>query len=168
MDNDKLEKLIDENRDQFDHKNPGSSVWNTIKFRMGFDESKSLNIWWKVAAIVFFGTSVMLFLNNGNAPIQEVAAIEKSDDFYEVEQYYHRVINDKRDLINFLSEELILGDEAERDLNRLTAMYDVLREEFEQNPSKKVADAMILNLLVRIDILNDELQQADESQDIST
>jgi hypothetical protein len=38
-------------------------------------------------------------------------------------------------------------------------MYMVLKEEMKASPSEKVKDALVLNLLVRIDLLNQRLHK---------
>jgi hypothetical protein len=38
-------------------------------------------------------------------------------------------------------------------------MYHVLKEEMKSHPSQKVKDALVLNLLVRIDLLNQQLHK---------
>ncbi|HEY8512429.1 MAG TPA: hypothetical protein VIL31_10755, partial [Cyclobacteriaceae bacterium] len=51
-----------------------------------------------------------------------------------------------------------------QDLYQLEAMYLVLKEEMERNPSAKVRDALVLNLLVRIDLLTQQLQKLDNGR----
>jgi hypothetical protein len=41
-------------------------------------------------------------------------------------------------------------------------MYQVLREEMKVHPSQKVKDALVLNLLVRIDLLNKQLHNIEQ------
>ena len=48
------------------------------------------------------------------------------------------------------------------DFQQLEAMYLVLKEEMKTRPSQKVKDALVLNLLVRIDLLNQHLQRLEE------
>ncbi|MFN9500145.1 MAG: hypothetical protein ACK57K_02365, partial [Chryseotalea sp.] len=54
------------------------------------------------------------------------------------------------------------------DFQQLEAMYAVLQEEFQNRPSEKVKDAMILNLLVRINLLNKQLQEVEEKENEKT
>ena len=157
---DGLEKYIRQNREEFDHRTPSKNVWSSIKMRMGLG-SNTPTIWWKVAAIVFFALSVFLFLDR--TPVIVTEPVTVAEDFGEVESYYLNVINEKKTLITDMTDQPMLGEEAERDLQRLDAMYEVLKEEYCSNPSKQVVDAIILNLLVRIDILNDEIQVVEES-----
>jgi hypothetical protein len=41
-------------------------------------------------------------------------------------------------------------------------MYNVLKEEMKTSPSQKVKDALVLNLLVRIDLLNQQLHKLEK------
>jgi hypothetical protein len=42
-------------------------------------------------------------------------------------------------------------------------MYMVLKEEMKSRPSQKVQDALVLNLLVRIDLLNQQLYKLEKA-----
>ena len=44
-----------------------------------------------------------------------------------------------------------------QDFKQLEAMYMILKEEMKSRPSEKVKDALVLNLLVRINLLNQQL-----------
>jgi hypothetical protein len=50
-----------------------------------------------------------------------------------------------------------------KDFRQLEAMYAVLNDEMHQRPSRKVKDAMILNLLIRIDLLNKQLEKIERA-----
>jgi hypothetical protein len=49
-----------------------------------------------------------------------------------------------------------------QDFQQLEAMYLVLKEEMHTHPSQKVKDALVLNLLVRIDLLNQQLHSLEK------
>jgi hypothetical protein len=44
-------------------------------------------------------------------------------------------------------------------------MYQVLKEEMKIHPSQKVKDALVLNLLVQIDLLNQELHKIEVGEE---
>lgn len=158
---DRMEEFIKDNRQQFDLREPSDQVWKNIRFRMGL-AGQNTGIWWKVAAIAFFTLSVMLFINRGSSiPVENR---QLAGNFTEVEDFYLHQISQKQDLLSDLSQNTILGEQAERDLQNLDAMYEVLKEEYTSNPSKQVVDALILNLLLKIDILNDELEKAEHQE----
>jgi hypothetical protein len=43
-------------------------------------------------------------------------------------------------------------------------MYFVLREQMKINPTEKVKDALILNLLIRMDLLNQQIESLEDSK----
>ncbi len=51
-----------------------------------------------------------------------------------------------------------------QDLEKLDAMYQVLREQMKSHPSEKIKDALILNMLVRIDLLNQQIENLEDSE----
>ncbi len=48
------------------------------------------------------------------------------------------------------------------DFQQLEAMYMILKEEMKTSPSQKVKDALVLNLLVRINLLNQQLYKLEK------
>lgn len=162
---DKLEQLVKENREAFDDKNPGPGVWNKIAQQL--DDKPTLHWLWKVAAIVFFLTTVGLATQlNLFSNTDTIVDATQPDEFEAVEGYYFELISEKKSMIYDYEEQNVnIDQDFEQDLQKLDAMYLVLKEEMETNPSKKVADALILNLLVRIDILNEQLKELDDTDD---
>jgi hypothetical protein len=82
-------------------------------------------------------------------------------EFQDVESFYAGEISKKVALIDLLSEDGS-EDEFTQDFKQLEAMYNVLREELKNHPTKQVKDALVLNLLVRINLLNQQLHKLDE------
>jgi hypothetical protein len=81
--------------------------------------------------------------------------------FTDLESYYSNQIAEKVELIHDFDR----GDEHEQftqDFQKLDAMYQVLREEMKARPSTKVKDALVLNLLVRIDLLNLQIKKLED------
>ena len=158
-----MEKFIRDNRSELDDRETPGHVWPNIKFRLG--GARPASIWWKAAAVFFFALSAFLLIRQTPA----VPVGNDNSEFNEVETFYMEEISQKREMITDLSNMTVMDQEAERDLQRLDAMYEVLKEELKVNPSKQVVDALILNLIVRIDILNDELERvADEQEESAT
>jgi hypothetical protein len=85
-------------------------------------------------------------------------------EFNEVEAYYTKEIYQKVKLI----EEISAGEEVQvsEDFRQLDAMYEVLKEEMKARPSKKVKDALVLNLMVRINLLNEQLRRLESDDDL--
>lgn len=161
MDKDNLKDYIENNRQLFDDAEPGKEVWSKIDGQL--PNKGNFNWVWKVAAAIFFCTSVYLMLDKYEKPQEAdvIAAKEKlANDFGDVESYYIQIISEKRDLIyQYDSTSSPIEVDFEQDMQKLDAMYQVLKDEMKSNPSKKVVDALILNLLVRIDVLNEKIEE---------
>lgn len=161
---DSLKNFINEHREEFDDKTPSGNVWNKIETQL---PGKRITLWanvqvWRAAAVLFLALSVYLMVNqNFNQPIRgERARLQV--EFNDLEQFYNGQIEDKVELISNIQE----FDEDEsftQDLEKLDAMYQVLREQMKSHPSEKIKDALILNMLVRIDLLNQQIKNLEES-----
>lgn len=159
----KLEDFIQNNRSAFDDKEPPGKVWSNVDASL---QLKKRSLWnsvvlWRAAAAVFMGLSIYLLLPKNTVPSSNQQ--EVLQEFKDVEEFYVQQISDKVRLI----------DEYERmeglngftnDFRQLEAMYMVLKEEMKARPSKKVKDALVLNLLVRIDLLNQQLHKLESGE----
>jgi hypothetical protein len=154
---DELEDFIKRNRAAFDDRTPSEKVWQRISGALSF--SKTVSLWnsvpvWRAAAVVFMLLSAYLLIPKNTFQRQQVAFKE----FNDVEQFYIEQISEKTQLIaTFEGTEGLNG--FTHDFKQLEAMYMVLKDEMKQRPSKQVKDALVLNLLVRIDLLNQQLQK---------
>ncbi|MDH4092268.1 MAG: hypothetical protein OEV74_18535 [Cyclobacteriaceae bacterium] len=155
---DPLEEFVRQNRNAFDDKEPSDKVWKNIETAMSF---KSQRIWesvtlWRAAAVVFMALSAYLLIpksiNSSHAT--DIAATE----FNDVEAYYFMQISEKVEMIDEFEKADGLNGFT-HDFQQLDAMYMVLKEEMKASPSQKVKDALVLNLLVRIDLLNQRLHK---------
>jgi len=157
---DNLEQLVRENKQAFDDKEPGKNVWKRISKEL---DGKGNYQWiWKAAAILFFLSSVGLATQVDFSADKQLAHNKEviNNDFDDIESFYFKMISEKRSLIyDFEENSMNIDQDFELDLQKLDAMYQVLKEELKTNPSKQVVDALILNLLVRVDILNEQLQE---------
>ena len=163
---DQLEDFVRQNRSAFDDKEPSEKVWKNVEASIKMKSKVSL--WnsvmvWRAAAILFMALTAFLLIPK---KISEKITEKRSDraalnEFSDVEAFYTKEISDKVDLIgSFEQSEGLNG--FTRDFKQLEAMYDVLREEMKAHPSAKVKDALVLNLLVRIDLLNQQLHKLEE------
>jgi len=164
---DRFEKFVDENRDEFDNEIPKERVWKRIKRKLDENPGSLLSIFlWKAAAVIFFGLSSFLLFQNymqGQRSKDRLAEIALArDEFSEVEDYYISLISNKEQELDDFENS---GESDYRtDLGNLDAIYQVLKEEMEKDPSKEVIDALILNLISRIDILNREVEKLSDEQ----
>ena len=158
---DDLEKFIRDNRAAFDDKEPSEKVWRNINASLSF---KRTGVWnslmlWRAAAVIFMVLSGYLLIpkNTGTS----IAKDNVSSEFDDVEAFYIRQISEKVEMIDeFQKSEGLNG--FTHDFQQLEAMYMVLKEEMKTSPSQKVKDALVLNLLVRIDLLNQQLHKLEK------
>ncbi len=162
MSNDNMDKFFTHNREDFDDKTPSGKVWTRIE-RSLFG-AKSFSLWnsvivWRAAAAVFLGLSLFLFLNQ-RVPVKSGEDFASQQEFLDVESYYAGQISEKVSLIQ--SDESFVDDQFAQDFEKLEAMYSVLAEELKKHPSQKVKEALVLNMLVRIDLLNQQIQKLED------
>lgn len=160
---DKLTDFIHRNRSAFDDRKPSEKVWKKIEGSLGL----SGNSWWnsvtvwRAAAIIFMALSGYLLLSEESLKAEHATVMK---EFSDVESFYIQQISNKVELIDeFKQNEGLNG--FTQDFQQLEAMYLVLKEEMKASPSEKVKDALVLNLLVRIDLLNQHLQRLEEKYD---
>jgi hypothetical protein len=170
---DRLKDFIDENRKAFDDKEPSEKVWNNIETSVFSSAKKqawynSLTLW-RAAAVVFMALSVYLIVPKNNATSKTIAKENEVvlNEFADVENFYVQQISEKVELIDgFEQKEGMNG--FTKDFQQLEAMYNVLREEMKTRPSQKVKDALVLNLLVQIDLLNQHLHKLEKETQTQT
>ncbi len=163
---DPLEEFVQNNREGFDDKEVPTSAWKNIERSLGFNQP---GIWnsvtlWRAAAIIFMAVSGYLLLSDKQASAVNVDASEMaSNEFSDTEKFYFKQISEKVAMIGeFKRSEGLNG--FTQDFQQLDAMYLVLKEEMKLSPSQKVKDALVLNLLIRIDLLNQQLHHLEKAQ----
>lgn len=160
MKEDQLERFIRNNKEKFDDREPSEKVWTGIENSLTFTRNtwwNSLTLW-RAAAVIFMALSVYLLIPKNNTLRQNEVAMK---EFTDVESFYIKQISEKIELIDeFQRNEGLNG--FTHDFQQLEAMYLVLKEEMKNRPSQKVKDALVLNLLVRIDLLNQQLHKLEK------
>lgn len=170
---DSLRDFIHQNKGGFDDKEPTQRVWDKIESTLP-TPAKSLwhsVVWWRSAAALLLAASVYLFFfPAGRTQKMEQAAMKV--EFRDLETFYSSQIVEKKELVNqFQSETGLTEDEVTQNIQKLEAMYQVLKDAMDKRPSQDVKDALVLNLLVRIDLLNQQLNKLDrkyESKETKT
>lgn len=162
-DKDHLKEFIKSNREAFDSELPSKKVWKGIANSMELSEKSFSTHWlWKAAAIFFFLTSGYLYVQNLEKEVDtnKIAEVTNDEDFVATEKYYVSLISEKRNQVfDYKNKDIEVEGMYEVDIEQLDAMYQVLKAQYEENPAIKLQEAMTLNLLVRIDILNQQLSE---------
>ena len=162
---DSLEDFVNKNRPAFDDQEPSEKIWTNVASSLPAMKQRSL--WfsagvWRAAAVLFFGLSVYFFITR--TPRTSPKEIAKSQvEFTDLESFYSLQIAEKVALINDFDASGE-NDQFTQDFQKLEAMYQVLREEMKSRPGEKVKDALVLNLLVRIDLLNQQIKKLEDSR----
>lgn len=158
-----LENFVRQNREAFDDKQPGYSVWERIEASLWGRASRWGRpvVLWRAAAIFFMLLSGYLLLPDRLTARTENARALK--EFSDVEAFYFQQISNKVDLIHEFRRTEGLNGFTE-DFRQLEAMYLVLKEEMKNRPTQEVRDALVLNLLVRIDLLNQHIQRLEDAR----
>ena len=161
---DRLEKYIKSHREEMDAKNPRNDLWSNIEKELNQNTkqrhiSKSVIFWRAAAVILLLITSWLAFdkvnQNFSNENSGNVAVL--SPQLIEAETFYISLIGQKKKEIKVMSERYDLGADFLDDINMLDSMYSVLKEDMNSGDEQNVVDAMILNLQLRIEILNQQL-----------
>ena len=161
---DNLEKYIKSHRSELDNKSPRKELWKDIEKQINVNkinrQRNGTMIYWQAAAVILLLiTSWLVFdkvLHNTNETIPEEFA-EVNPELKDAEAYYVSLINQKRAEIKELSEKYDLGKGFLIENEKLDSMYVVLKEDMKYGNVGDIVDAMILNLQLRIEILNQQL-----------
>lgn len=165
---DELEKYIANHREEFDDAAPNDALWHKISTeirkpqpkRRWLSDSKA----WQAAAVVLLLTTSWLAFDKfyGTTPTSE-AENSALSEFREVEEYYMSLVADKRKAL----EEQAADDpeykkEFLRELDELDVQYQRLRDNLKFGNQEEVVNAMIMNLRLRLDILNRQIEILEE------
>lgn len=160
----KLKEFINQHRDEFDNREPSERVWEGIEKGIKSNSTRNFN-WWRVAAVIFFGLSAFLLIDRQIPRKTEFAKLQ--GEFKDLESFYGDQIAEKVAFIDDLGDGYE-DDQFTQDIQKLDAMYEVLREEMKSSPSVKVKDALILNMLIRIDLLNQQIKRLEDDRSKSS
>ena len=161
---DKLEKYIQDRREEFEPLEPGNDIWDKISEDLdkGNTHQGFIKSWiWKAASVVLLLTVIGLLLERQYRHVKEVVLNQQegqSIDFSQVEDYYNSQISLKRaEIQGYLQSDPSFHKEFTSDIVHLDSLYSNLKKELTYNKNQKIIDAMIVNLQVRIEILNQQL-----------
>lgn len=157
---DQLEDFIRQNKAAFDDKEPSDKNWNRINLALFTKASlwNSVTVW-RAAAVILLGVCVYLALPKLQDRKENALALS---EFKDVESFYINQIDNKVDQLSSQHGVETGLNGFTHDFQQLDAMYQVLKEEMKIHPSQKVKDALVLNLLIRIDLLNQQLHKIEK------
>ncbi len=159
----KLEKYIREHKDKLDTGVPSDAVWESIEKELEEDVPRkifNLTNLWKVAAVFFFGLSIYLLSQmNQTTDVTSIQVAQTVDaEFLETETFYVSQISTKRtQLLENGRENPELVKDFTNDVNKLDSIYQTLKAELESENTDALQNALIQNLQLRMELLNQQL-----------
>ena len=174
---DRLEDFVKQHRAQFDLHEPDPSIW--LKINPANQEIKQAHRpesrsesrpmrWLRIAAavaMIFAGSTAGIYFLTG-----EKADSQAYSDLYneirETEQYYSQMVADRfEELQPYLAGNPAANEMLSDDMNELDKVYAELKNDLKDNASNpEVIEAMILNYRVKLEILEDLLNQLKEKE----
>ncbi|MDX2048411.1 MAG: hypothetical protein SFU87_16605 [Chitinophagaceae bacterium] len=180
-----LERFARDNRESFDDKTPSSKVWDNIASQITPATTQKTKVVrmnlmkWSVAASVLLAVSVtaVYLFNNKPSATQPLAqkqtetpavkgasasdpVVEEIDPQYAqmMVQFASMIENKQAEIKAIEKEQPELYKQFSADVTRLDSAYQVLRSTLPANPNKEqLLQAMIQNLQMQIDLLNQQL-----------
>ncbi len=167
---DRLEDFVKKQQEQFDMHDPDPSIWLKINpvNDPAIKEHKSMR-WLRVAAaiaMIFAGsTAGIYFLSGGKADVNRLSN-EIYLEMQETEQYYGLMVSQRyEELMPFLASDPVANEMLTADMEELDNVYTELKKDLKDNASNpEVVEAMILNYRVKLEILEDLLNQLKEKE----
>lgn len=159
---DELEKFVKRNREAFDDEQPGEHIWEAVqrdlRSRHLRNKKNYLYLWRAAAVFLFLSSAWLMFDKLGINEQGNKNYVYESAEMQDAEQFYFAIINEKRqEVVDAGYKNKRLESGFFYDLNALDSAYSILKSEMKLGNSSEIEDAMILNLQIRVEILNKQL-----------
>jgi hypothetical protein len=171
-----LDKIIQENKLDFDSFEPNEGHFDRFEQKLvGFNNKKksfSFAYILKAAALAILVTlsGLWIYDNFDSSPQKGIALSELSPEYNEVEMYYTHLVNQKYDEINQCqSLDSTQKSVLVQELKEMDSMYENLKKDLTTNPTdKRVINAMIQHYQLKVEIMNQILNQLQHAQNINS
>jgi hypothetical protein len=154
---DQFEKYINQNRESFDDDFNDEKLWTEIQNSLKEDKQHfQWNYVWRIAAVLLLITTIVL---GWDRFVREPVGQEPDlyAEFQKAEVFYSSMIEMKKAEISAF-DEAFLTEQFKSELEELDKMYAELKNTFKDKVSNEmVIDAMINNLQLRVEILNQQI-----------
>jgi hypothetical protein len=166
---DKLEQFIEDNRRDFDSEFNPENSWNKIESKISKAKPTRQPVWMVAASIVFLLSVAWLIYDRSQLTnkINELENLSVNNKPYsEIETFYQQSIHEKTALVNQISGDQNI--EINTDLKSLNKKYEDLKAKVkEQGGHPQLVNAMIQNLQLQIEILEQQLSILQDLQEYS-
>jgi predicted CopG family antitoxin len=167
---DRLEDFVKQHREQFDLREPDPSIWLKINpANKAVKQERKPMRWLRIAAavaMIFAGSTAGIYFLTGEKADPDLYSSDLYTEIIETEQYYSQMVADRyEELKPFLASNPSANEMLSDDMNELDEVYKELKEDLKDNASNpEVIEAMILNYRVKLEILEDLLNQLKEKE----
>lgn len=171
-----IDKIIQENRQSFDSFEPSEGHFDRFEQKlMGLNQKKktfTFGYMLKAAAVTLLIvlSGLWVYDNVQQRTNQGIALSEISPEYGEVEMYYTHLVSQKYGEINqcksldSLQKKIMLHELTEMD-----SIYENLKKDLSANPNdKRVINAMIQHYQLKVDVMNQILNQLQQAQNTNT
>ena len=170
----RLERFVRDHRDEFENLEPSLDLWEKLEAKLPNDttlvqQAEKKNVipffpkiqrYWRVAASVAVIIGALgLWYANHSSNSSDVIVGQVGDQYKQQKVQNASLIETKRDEIRQIADnEPALYQEFSSEIERLNKDYQSLRAELPQTPNQEeLVKAMIQNLQLQLDILNQQL-----------
>ena len=164
-----------QNREQFDLHQPDPSIWlkinpaNVPLEGAPVVKGRKPVRWLRVAAavaMIFAGSSAGIYFLAGGNNKADMHSDQLLIEMQETQQYYTQMVAQRYDELRpFLATDPVANEMLTADMEELDEVYEDLKEDLKDNVSNpEVIEAMILNYRVKLEILEDLLNQLKEKE----
>lgn len=167
---DRLEEFVKQHHEQFDLREPDPSIWLKINpANVQVTNQRMPMRWLRIAAavaMIFAGSTAGIYFLKGEKAGTDQYSSELYREMKDTEQYYNQMVSDRyNELKPFLSSNPGAKAMLTTDMEELDQVYRELKEDLKDNASNpEVIEAMILNYRVKLEILEDLLNQLKEKE----
>jgi hypothetical protein len=170
-----LDKIIQENRSEFDSFEPGDGHFERFeqKLKEFNKKEKTFTIGYilkaAVVAILVILSGLWVYDNFEPRTNNGIALSEISPEYGEVEMYYTHLVNQKYGEINqFQFMDSTQKSMLMHELNEMDSIYANLKKDLRTNPNdQRVINAMIQHYQLKVEVMNQILQQLQQAQNIN-
>ena len=167
---DRLEKFVKQHHGEFDRYEPDPSIWLKINPANSVVKKQRRPMsWLRIAAavaMIFAGSTAGIYFLTGEKSESDLFSSELYREMTDTEQYYNQMVADRyEELKPFLAANPAANEMLTSDMEELDQVYEELKEDLKDNASNpEVVEAMILNYRVKLEILEDLLNQLKEKE----
>ena len=167
---DRLEDFVRQHREEFDLREPDPSVWLKINpANAPVVKEKRPMRWLRVAAaiaVIFAGSSAGIYFLTGGNNEADLYSQELYMEMQETEAFYTMMVSDRyEELKPYLASDPLANEMLSADMEELDEVYHELKNDLKDNISNpEVIEAMVLNYRIKLEILEDLLNQLKEKE----